>query len=533
MHSVMGLHRHVVRMVETPDTAYVVKELPDLLAEREYRLLRQLVEHGLPTAEVVGVVTGRVDDDGGPGEGLLITRHVDYSLPYRILLSGRGLQIPYLGERLLDSLAGLLVRLHLAGFYWGDCSLSNTLFRRDADALQAYIIDVETGELHESLSDGQRRLDLEIATQNVAGDLIDLQAGGLLADGIDPIETALAIEESYSRLWAELTVTEEFRVDETFRVDQRLRRLHDLGFDASELELVTVDEGTHLRLVPRVVEHGFHAQRLKALTGHRRRREPGRVGCCTTSAATAPRSNSDRASVSAKRSLRHAGWTSVSSRRSRPSRAIWPASSSRPSSTTRCSSTAGSSPRPRATTSGWPTPSTSYVRDVLTPARHEQITLPPRDDGAPGDHGRHGPSRRSRRRSAPSDLRTDRVRATSARSPRCDHRQVRSSPRTTSPCVDRSRPAADGGDGDAHLLAPFSGRILVLSHVQRCLPAIGELDRDDVFGEPARALLAQPDDGCILWRVGDETFEHVAGQVAPGADDRQEHETEPHDHPYW
>ncbi len=267
MHSVMGLHRHVVRMVETPETAYVVKELPDRLAEREYRLLRHLAESGLPTAEVVGVVTGRTEDDGSHGEGLLITRHLDYSLPYRILLSGRGLQIPYLGERLLDSLAGLLVRLHLAGFFWGDCSLSNTLFRRDADALQAYIIDVETGELHESLSDGQRQLDLDIATQNVAGDLVDLQAGGLLADGIDPIETALAIEESYRRLWAELTLIEEFHVDETFRVDQRLRRLHNLGFDASELELVSVGGGTRLRLVPRVVEHGFHAQRLKSLTG--------------------------------------------------------------------------------------------------------------------------------------------------------------------------------------------------------------------------------------------------------------------------
>jgi tRNA A-37 threonylcarbamoyl transferase component Bud32 len=267
MHPVMGLHRHVVRMVETTDTAYVVKELPDRLAEREYRLLRQLVELGLPTAEVVGVVTGRTLPGGEPGEGLLVTRHLDYSLPYRILLSGRGLQIPSLGERLLDSLAGLLVRLHLAGFFWGDCSLSNTLFRRDADALEAYVIDVETGELHESLSDGQRALDLQIATQNVAGDLTDLQAGGLLAEGIDPIDTALAIEESYSRLWAELTVVEEFRVDETFRVDQRLRRLHDLGFDASELELVSVGGGTRLRLVPRVVEHGFHAQRLTTLTG--------------------------------------------------------------------------------------------------------------------------------------------------------------------------------------------------------------------------------------------------------------------------
>jgi hypothetical protein len=263
MHSVMGLHRHVVRMAETDERAYVVKELPDDLALREYRLLRELDECGLPTAEVVGVVTQRPDEQ----DGLLITSHINYSLPYRVLLSGRGLQIPYLGERLLDALAGLLVRLHLSGFYWGDCSLSNTLFRRDADALAAYVIDVETAEHHAELSDGQRRLDLHIATENVAGDLSDLQVGGLLAEGIDPIETALAIEQSYTDLWAELTVEEEFNVHETFRVDQRLRRLHDLGFDASELELVSTADGTHLKLVPKVVEHGFHAARLRALTG--------------------------------------------------------------------------------------------------------------------------------------------------------------------------------------------------------------------------------------------------------------------------
>jgi tRNA A-37 threonylcarbamoyl transferase component Bud32 len=263
MRAVMGLHRHVVRMVETDECAYVVKELPDLLALREYRLLRELADLGLPTAEVVGVVTQRSD----ALDGLLITRHIQYSLPYRVLLSGRGLHIPYLGERVLDALAGLLVRLHLAGFYWGDCSLSNTLFRRDADALSAYIIDVETAEHHPGLSDGQRALDLQIATENVAGDLADLQVGGLLADGIDPIETALAIETSYASLWAELTVVEEFKAEETFRVDQRLRRLHDLGFDASELELVSVGDGTCLKLVPRVVEHGFHAARLKSMTG--------------------------------------------------------------------------------------------------------------------------------------------------------------------------------------------------------------------------------------------------------------------------
>ncbi|MEN9643477.1 MAG: hypothetical protein RL238_146 [Actinomycetota bacterium] len=263
MQKVMGLHRHQVRMVETADLTYVVKELPDDLAEREWRLLRELSEAGLPTAEVVGVVTGRDDE----ADGLLITRHLDYSLPYRVLLSGRGLRIPYLGERVLDALAGLLVRLHLSGFYWGDCSLSNTLFRRDASALSAYIIDVETGERHPSLTDGQRRLDLQIATENVAGDLLDLQMGGLLADGIDPVETALAIEQAYTALWNELTGVDEFNAMETFRVDQRLRRLHDLGFDASELELVSTGGGTRLRMVPRVVEHGFHQQRLRSLTG--------------------------------------------------------------------------------------------------------------------------------------------------------------------------------------------------------------------------------------------------------------------------
>jgi tRNA A-37 threonylcarbamoyl transferase component Bud32 len=263
LHDVVGLHRHEVRMVELSDLAYVVKELPDELAEREWRLLRELADADLPTAEVVGVVTGRDDE----ADGLLITRHLDYSLPYRVLLSGRGLKIPYLGERLLDALAGLLVRLHLAGFFWGDCSLSNTLFRRDASALSAYIIDVETGERHPSLSSGQRALDLQIATENVAGDLLDLQVGGLLADDIDPVATALAIEEAYHGLWSELTGIDEFHAMETFRVDQRLRRLHDLGFDAAELELVSTADGQRLRMVPRVVEHGFHAQRLRSLTG--------------------------------------------------------------------------------------------------------------------------------------------------------------------------------------------------------------------------------------------------------------------------
>ncbi len=263
MHGVLGLHRHVVRLIELDGTSYVIKELPDELVHREYRLLRELDDNGLPTAEVVAAVTGKEDRV----DGMLVTRHLDYSIPYRTLLSGRGLTIPYLGERVLDSLVVLLVRLHLAGFFWGDCSLSNTLFRRDAGALSAYVIDLETGEKYDRLSDGQRRLDLQVATENVAGGLLDLQAGGRLKEDIDPMDVALQIGDRYDRLWDELTAAQEFAPGETFLIDQHLQRLHELGFDVEEMDIVDDPGGGRLRYIPRVVEHGFHSEHLKNLTG--------------------------------------------------------------------------------------------------------------------------------------------------------------------------------------------------------------------------------------------------------------------------
>ena len=262
VHNVLGLHRHVVKLIELDDISYVVKELPDDLALREFRLLREIAEAGLPTAEVVAVVTGRPG-----GEGMIVTRHLDYSVPYRSLLMGRGLEIPYLGDRLLDALVALLVRIHLDGFFWGDCSLSNTLFRRDAGALQAYIIDVETAEHHVELSPGQRRLDLMLATDNIAGGLLDLQAGGQLSSSIDPIPFALALSDRYEELWAEITAPSTAAIGDIIPMQQRLERLHELGFDVEEMEVVTNDDGTSVNFIPRVVEHGHSAERLKNLTG--------------------------------------------------------------------------------------------------------------------------------------------------------------------------------------------------------------------------------------------------------------------------
>ena len=73
-------------------------------------------------------------------------------------------------------MASLLVDLHRAGVYWGDCSLANTLFRRDGDKIQAYLVDAETSEIHPALSDGQRAYDLDILVENVAFGLADLGA---------------------------------------------------------------------------------------------------------------------------------------------------------------------------------------------------------------------------------------------------------------------------------------------------------------------------------------------------------------------
>ena len=197
---------------------------------------------------------------------MLITRHLDFSLPYRLLFSGPC--VADLRNSLLDALAELLVRIHLAGFFWGDCSLSNALFRRDAGTLSAYLVDAETGDLHPQLSTGQRSHDLQIAEENVAGELLDLEAAQVgLPSGLDPLETAAEVPRRYEALWSELTREDVFGPDETYRIDERLRRLNGLGFDVEEVQLVGDAGGQTLRLNPQVVEPGHHRRRLHTLTG--------------------------------------------------------------------------------------------------------------------------------------------------------------------------------------------------------------------------------------------------------------------------
>ncbi len=261
-----GISRHIVRFVHLGPHIVAIKETTQALAVREYDMLRKLDRLDVPCVEPVAIVSGRTDHTGDPLPTALVTRHLRFSLPYRALYS-QSLR-PDTARRLADALAALLVRLHIVGFFWGDVSLSNTLFRRDAGAFAAYLVDAETGELMPgSLSDGQRENDLEIARVNVAGELLDLQAGGRLDEDIDPLEISESILLSYRALWDELTGWESFDQSERWRIAQRVQRLNDLGFDIENLSISSDESGSNLTIQPKVVDAGHHTRRLLRLTG--------------------------------------------------------------------------------------------------------------------------------------------------------------------------------------------------------------------------------------------------------------------------
>jgi len=261
-----GISRHLVRFVRRGSETLAVKETTFEMAAREYEMLRSLQRLDLPCVEPYAVVTGRRALDGEELPAVLVTRHLKFSLPYRALYS-QALRTDT-AARLVDALAVLLVRLHIQGFFWGDVSLSNTLFRRDAGAFAAYLVDAETGKLHEEgLSDGQREHDLDIAQVNIAGELLDLQAGGKLDEELDPVEVAGGIVAKYRALWAELTGSESFPESERWRINERIARLNDLGFDIEELSIDTDTDGTRVLIQPKVVDAGHHSRRLLRLTG--------------------------------------------------------------------------------------------------------------------------------------------------------------------------------------------------------------------------------------------------------------------------
>jgi hypothetical protein len=256
-----GLHRHVVRFVDVGGDVFALKELSERLARREYDILGFLADLELPAVRALGVAVDRPDLDA-----ILVTEFLPFSTTYRALFTTpRG---GWPTERLMDALVELLVRLHLAGVFWGDCSLSNTLFRLDAGSLAAYLVDAETSERQPTLTEGLRRHDIELTHDLVAGELMDLEAAELLPADVDPVGFADELVRRYDVLWHELTADEIVPPDEQrFRITQRVRRLNELGFDVDELELVETPGGNVLKVRTRVAEPGNARRQLLALTG--------------------------------------------------------------------------------------------------------------------------------------------------------------------------------------------------------------------------------------------------------------------------
>jgi hypothetical protein len=264
-----GISRHVVRLIRVTDEAdseiYAVKETVSEFANREYAALRELRRLQAPSVDPIAVVEGRKDINGEELPCVLATRFLPYSLPYRVVLSGA--LSPHDILNMANALALLLVRLHLLGFWWGDCSLSNTLFRRDAEGFAAYLVDAETGEFQKTLSDGQREHDLDIAHFNVAAELEDLALSGVLYPGMDPVRASDTVMKRYRRLWAALRDPQSLDPTDRRAVERAMRQLHDLGFAVEEVSIAIDGDNKVLKFQPKLVAAGYHANRLRELMG--------------------------------------------------------------------------------------------------------------------------------------------------------------------------------------------------------------------------------------------------------------------------
>lgn len=260
-----GIHRHPVVFVAYDEGVFAIKELPRRVANGEYHLLRALEDRTTRSAEAVGLVERVWLDPHDEQSAAVITRYVDHSFPYRHLVSGSGFGARR--SQLLDAVAGLLVELHLAGCYWGDCSLSNVLYRYDAETIEAVMIDGETSSLRDKLSNGQRAEDLEIMKMNLAGDMADIAA--MTGVDLDDADLTLGddIAERYQSLWNELTQELVITRDEGYRIRERIARLNDLGFSVDDVYLDPTDTGNVVTMKVSVGGRTFHSERLRQLTG--------------------------------------------------------------------------------------------------------------------------------------------------------------------------------------------------------------------------------------------------------------------------
>ena len=257
----VGPSRHLVRFLVSGGVLYALKELPLVVARQEYAVLLHLESLRLPTVEAAGVAEAPARDSA-----ILVTKFLPHSLQYRRLMMRLPPGPGSYRARLLDAMAFLLVDLHRSGVFWGDCSLANTLFRRDGDRIQAYLVDAETSQVFPSLSDGQRAYDLEILVENVAFGLADLAAmQGWPDDGDDAIHAAEHARDRYHQIWTTIHDEPVLHPDDRQAIRSRVRRLNDLGYSI-DLDLDPDATDGRVRLRMSVTTRRYHARELERRT---------------------------------------------------------------------------------------------------------------------------------------------------------------------------------------------------------------------------------------------------------------------------
>jgi hypothetical protein len=257
-----GISRHPVVFVNYDGTLYALKELPPEIAELEFDALQRLTSLHVPAVAPVGYL---LPSEANKKTSVLITQYLENSIPYRSLFISPSLT--RYRESLLDAVANLLVALHIAGVYWGDCSLSNILYRRDANTLQAYLVDAETTEFANPLSPAMRYQDLEIMEEIVTGELIELSNVDV---GKFPINKTIGlIKLKYQRLWEELNHEGTIGIHEHYRIHERVRALNELGYSVGNIALVPSSSGDQIRFRIIVTDRNFHRNQLYSLTGLR------------------------------------------------------------------------------------------------------------------------------------------------------------------------------------------------------------------------------------------------------------------------
>lgn len=260
-----GVHRHPVVFVAYEEGVYAIKELPVRVARNEYHVLGEIQELTHRAAEPAGLVERTWLDSHEEQSAAVITRYVEHAFPFRSLVTGPGFGARR--RQIVDALASLMVELHLSGFFWGDCSLSNALYRYDAGEIESIMIDAETSEIHESLSTGQREHDIAILTENVAGEMADIAAmSGAALDDAD-LWLGEDIANRYGDLWKELNEELVITTDEGYRIRERINRLNDMGFSVHDVEIEPTAEGRLVKMKARVGGRTFNSDRLASITG--------------------------------------------------------------------------------------------------------------------------------------------------------------------------------------------------------------------------------------------------------------------------